>query len=107
MDARDHPRAGGRPGPGPVPEPARAVGAITAKGLTKRLRELERAGLASREIYAEVPPRVEYRLSPLGATLPPALAGLHHWATAHAGQVAANRARYDDAAGGLADDPPR
>ena len=74
----------------------RAVGAVTAKELTKRLRELERAGLATRAIYAEVPPRVEYALTPLGASLGPALAGLHGWAEAHAGQVDANRRRFDE-----------
>ena len=57
----------------------RRVAPITQKELTKRLRELERAGLVSRRVFAEVPPRVEYRLTELGSTLMPALTGLHEW----------------------------
>src|SRR3954447_9304701 len=57
----------------------RRVAPITQKELTKRLRELERAGLVSRRVFAEVPPRVEYRLTELGSTLMPALSGLHEW----------------------------
>ena len=58
----------------------RAVEPITQKELTKRLRELERAGMVDRRVYAEVPPRVEYRLTELGSSLMPALVGLHEWA---------------------------
>jgi DNA-binding HxlR family transcriptional regulator len=57
-----------------------AVAPITQKELTKRLRDLERAGMVSRQIFAEVPPRVEYRLTELGMSLIPALLGLHEWA---------------------------
>jgi DNA-binding HxlR family transcriptional regulator len=57
-----------------------AVKPITQKELTKRLRDLERAGMVDRQIFAEVPPRVEYRLTELGASLIPALTGLHEWA---------------------------
>src|SRR5438132_12509184 len=53
---------------------------ITQKELTKRLRELERSGLVHRRVYAEVPPRVEYRLTELGLTLMPALTALSEWA---------------------------
>ena len=49
------------------------ISPITQKELTKRLRELERSGLVHRQVYAEVPPRVEYRLTELGGTLMPAL----------------------------------
>ncbi len=73
----------------------RQVGSITPKELTKRLRELERAGLATRTIFAEVPPRVEYALTDLGRTLIPALVGLHEWATEHGAQVEVNRAQFD------------
>ena len=61
---------------------------ITQKELTKRLRELERSGLVSRRAFAEVPPRVEYRLTDLGRTLMPALEALHDWAKRHGGEVA-------------------
>jgi DNA-binding HxlR family transcriptional regulator len=73
----------------------RQVGPITQKELTKRLRDLERSGLVERTVYAEVPPRVEYRLTELGGTLIPALAGLHEWAERHAAIVAENRAKAD------------
>ena len=43
------------------------TGPITQKELTKRLWELERSGLVHRQVYAKVPPRVEYRLTDLGA----------------------------------------
>ncbi len=46
----------------------RELGSITHKELTKQLRRLEQHGLVTREVFAEVPPRVEYRLSPLGTT---------------------------------------
>jgi DNA-binding HxlR family transcriptional regulator len=57
-----------------------AVRPITQKELTKRLRDLERGGIVGRQIFAEVPPRVEYRLTELGSSLIPALEGLHEWA---------------------------
>ena len=74
----------------------RLVNPITQKELTKRLRELERSGLVERTIFAEVPPRVEYRLTDLGATLIPALAGLHQWAESFADVVDENRRRADE-----------
>ena len=75
----------------------RLVDSITQKELTKRLRELERAGLVERTVFAEVPPRVEYRLTELGATLIPALAPLHQWAEAFADVVDAHRRKADEA----------
>lgn len=68
----------------------RAVSPITQKELTKRLRDLERSGLVDRRVFAEVPPRVEYRLTELGSSLIPALDGLHEWAERHGGAVAEN-----------------
>ena len=64
-----------------------AVKPITQKELTKRLRNLERAGMVDRQIFAEVPPRVEYRLTELGSSLIPALSGLHEWAEQYGGAV--------------------
>ncbi|MGC4002580.1 MAG: helix-turn-helix domain-containing protein [Pirellulales bacterium] len=64
---------------------------ITQKELTKRLRELERSGLVHRQIFAEVPPRVEYRLSELGRTLMPALTALSDWASRYGATIEAHR----------------
>lgn len=60
----------------------RAPGA-TQRVLTKQLRELEADGLILRTVYAEVPPRVEYRLSPLGESLAPIIEALKAWGTAY------------------------
>ncbi|HYC96758.1 helix-turn-helix domain-containing protein [Brevundimonas sp.] len=61
----------------------REVGDITQRMLTKQLRELEDDGLVSRTVYAEVPPRVEYRLTPGGAALGPVIAALRAWGEDH------------------------
>lgn len=61
----------------------RAVGDITQRMLTKQLRELEDAGLVSRTVYAEVPPRVEYRLTAAGADLAPVVVALKAWGERH------------------------
>lgn len=60
---------------------------ITPKMLTQQLRELEQDGLIVRTVYAEVPPRVEYRLSPLGATLRPILDAIAAWGTLHQREI--------------------
>jgi len=52
---------------------------VTPNVLTRQLRELEEDGLIVRKVFAEVPPRVEYRLSPLGKTLTPILEALKAW----------------------------
>lgn len=57
----------------------RSLHGITQRMLTKQLRELEQAGLILRQVYAEVPPRVEYRLSPLGETMQPVIQTLKGW----------------------------
>lgn len=51
----------------------------TRKVLLQQLKELETAGIISKTTYAEVPPRVEYRLTSLGATLKPVLQALNDW----------------------------
>jgi DNA-binding HxlR family transcriptional regulator len=76
----------------------RELGTITHKELTKQLRRLEQHGLVVREVFAEVPPRVEYRLSPLGTTLVAPLDGLSRWAAEQGALVAAHRARAASAA---------
>lgn len=57
----------------------RRIGVITPKVLTQRLRQLERDGLVVREYHAEVPPRVEYEISPLGRSLAPLFHSLAEW----------------------------
>jgi DNA-binding HxlR family transcriptional regulator len=57
----------------------RLLVSITQKTLTQQLRELEQDGLISRQVYAEVPPKVEYRLTELGKTIIPVLNFLCQW----------------------------
>lgn len=61
----------------------RLLPAVTQRILTQQLRELERDGLVSRTVYPEVPPRVEYAITPLGASLGPILGSLKAWAETH------------------------
>ena len=61
----------------------RALAPITQKMLTQQLRELEADGIVSRKIYAEVPPRVEYRLTPYGKTLTPIMQEMAKWGAGH------------------------
>ncbi|MCO5967636.1 winged helix-turn-helix transcriptional regulator [Actinoallomurus soli] len=63
------------------------IGGISRKMLTQTLRRLEAHGLISRHAYAEVPPRVEYELTPLGATLIDPIHMLTEWARAHGDAV--------------------
>ncbi|MFI5890076.1 winged helix-turn-helix transcriptional regulator [Actinoplanes sp. NPDC051513] len=68
---------------------------LAARMLTLTLRNLERDGLVSRTVHAEVPPRVEYELTPTGRSLlPPALA-LAGWAMEHVPHIEAGRAAYE------------
>src|ERR1700761_1738795 len=60
-------------------ELGRRLSRITQRMLTRQLRELEAAGLIHREVYAEVPPRVEYSLTPLGRSLEPVIRSLWTW----------------------------
>lgn len=57
----------------------RSLHGITQKMLTQQLREMERDGLIHREIYMQVPPKVEYSLTTLGKTLQPVLDAMHLW----------------------------
>lgn len=75
----------------------RQVGGVSQKMLTQTLRRLERDGLVQRKVYAEVPPRVEYSLTPLGQTLCTPLAALREWAEANIGAISTAQQRYDQA----------
>ena len=57
----------------------RSVGQVSQKVLTSNLREMEADALVERKVYAEVPPRVEYSLTPLGQSLKPILDSLWAW----------------------------
>ena len=71
------------------------VEGVSQRMLTVTLRALERDGLAERTIYPEVPPRVEYALTPLGKTLRELVRSMVRWSGAHLAEVDAARARYD------------
>jgi DNA-binding HxlR family transcriptional regulator len=71
------------------------VDGISQRMLTVTLRGLERDGLVARTVYAEVPPRVEYSLTPLGITLRQIIRGLVAWSGEHLAEVDAARAAYD------------
>ncbi|TNC12772.1 helix-turn-helix transcriptional regulator [Methylobacterium terricola] len=65
---------------------------VTQRMLTNQLRELEADGLVHRTVYAEVPPRVEYRLTARGRSLEPVIRALKAWGDAHAMPDEATRA---------------
>jgi len=71
------------------------VDGISQRMLTVTLRGMERDGLVGRTVYAEVPPRVEYTLTRLGATLRQLIRGLVAWADSHLAEVSAARSAYD------------
>ena len=57
----------------------RSVGNVSQKVLTAQLRDMEKSGLVHRQVYAEVPPRVEYSLTELGKSLKPILDSMVTW----------------------------
>lgn len=57
----------------------RSLGGVSQKVLTAQLRQMEESGLLTRTVYPEVPPRVEYTLTELGASLRPVLEALRDW----------------------------
>lgn len=57
----------------------KSVGNVSQKVLTAQLRAMEESGLVHREVYAEVPPRVEYSLTELGKSLKPILDSMWAW----------------------------
>jgi DNA-binding HxlR family transcriptional regulator len=71
------------------------VQGITPKVMTQTLRALERDGILTREVFAEVPPRVEYELTELGRDLLAPIEAIRLWAEAHASRIVENRESYD------------
>ena len=68
-----------RKGPRRNGELMRSIAGVSQKMLTQTLRDLERHGLIARRDYAEVPPRVEYALTPLGDSLAKTIVALDDW----------------------------
>ncbi|NOK09099.1 winged helix-turn-helix transcriptional regulator [Corallococcus exercitus] len=65
---------------------------VTQRMLTQHLRELEESGLVHRQVYAEVPPRVEYSLTPQGQTLRGVISALKSWGETYLGRKAPEQA---------------
>lgn len=76
----------------------RRIPGISQRMLTLKLRSLERDGLLSRTVHAEVPPRVEYDLTDIGRTLIEPALGLALWAVRHQPAISAARDAYEDRA---------
>jgi DNA-binding HxlR family transcriptional regulator len=72
------------------------VEGVSQKSLTKTLRGLERDGLVTRNVFAEVPPRVEYAMTPLGSEMLDNIAPLWLWVAKRVRRFQDARAAYDD-----------
>lgn len=77
---------------------AREIPAISQKMLTQTLRQMERDGLVLRTVHPVIPPRVEYRLTPLGFSLGEAFCGVWHWAAENLERIEAARSAFDERA---------
>ncbi|MEU5717559.1 helix-turn-helix domain-containing protein [Streptomyces sp. NPDC020403] len=75
----------------------RGLPGVSEKMLIQHLREMEEDGLVHREVYPEVPPKVEYSLTEHGVSLNAALAPLGAWGTARAGRIGAEKVSVDEA----------
>jgi DNA-binding HxlR family transcriptional regulator len=85
-----------RAGPKRTGELKRRLSGVSAKMLTQTLRELERHGIVLREDFGEVPPRVEYRLSPLGRSLASLIVQIEDWVSANYNRMTGSVRRYDE-----------
>ena len=74
------------------------IGGVAAKVLTQTLRAMERDGLLTRTVHAQVPPRVDYELTDLGASLTGPIQTLTDWAETHLPRILGARETYDVAA---------
>lgn len=68
---------------------------ITQRELTKQLREFEKSGLLDRKVFPQVPPRVEYTLTPMGHSLWEPIEQLSVWADKHAQAILEKRQQFD------------
>ena len=73
----------------------RSLGGISPRTLSLRLRALEEEGILHRTTFPEVPPRVEYALTPLGATMATPMKVLATWSLANGKRVEEARDRFD------------
>lgn len=85
----------GHDGPIRFNELRRRLDGITRKMLTRTLRDLEREGLVRREVYPTVPPRVEYSVTELGASIGAITHAMGVWAVEHQDRIVAARAAFD------------
>lgn len=74
---------------------SRLVSRVSQKMLTQTLRQMERDGMVTRTVHPVVPPRVEYRLTDLGASLGAAFCGVWIWAEQNLSRVEDARMRFD------------
>ena len=82
-------------GPMRFSELKRAIDGISQRMLTLSLRGLERDGLVTRTVTPSIPPRVDYELTELGASLREPVKALGDWAIAHIGCIRAAQSRFD------------
>ena len=82
-------------GPARTSELRRQIGGISEKMLIQTLRRLERNGFVARQAYPEVPPRVEYSLTPLGASLSGPITLLDQWVEFNLPNVSAAQRAFD------------
>ena len=68
----------------------KSIGTVSQKVLTAQLRDMEANGLLHRDVYAEVPPRVEYSLTELGQSLKPILDAMWSWGEDYKNSVTGN-----------------
>lgn len=73
----------------------KSIGDISQRMLTVTLRTLEADGLVRREVFPQVPPKVEYSLTERGESLIPCIEGLVNWALAHMPQIIEERNEFD------------
>ena len=73
----------------------KTIPGISQRMLTATLRKLERDGMVVREVFPEIPPRVEYELTALGATLLEPMQALIDWVANHWNEVKKARERFD------------
>ncbi|MER5545872.1 winged helix-turn-helix transcriptional regulator [Streptomyces sp. NPDC001118] len=82
-------------GPQRYSDIGRRIAGVSPKMLTQTLRTLERDGIITRTVTPSVPVRVDYALTPLGASLAGLLTAVKEWAETHFEEVRAARERYD------------